>query len=521
MIIYREQRRTISTAKLIASLESLQVRDRDSLREALIDFGQLESGVADAIPPNHPANAELRRVAVNLGRIFFRRALKLDLTVRADLPAQIEIGTPEGYAYYGLFPESYVECAERFVRDENPRHCIVIGVRNIGSSLSAVVAGALTELGADVDSFTVRPAGHPFDRSVDLCRAINPDAIHLLVDEGPGLSGSSLACVADALSRAGVPDSRIVFVPSWKPDPETLLSSLARDRFLRHRSIVPVFDPRLVCPELALWRDFSAGKWRDLLCPGDYPAVQPQHERRKLLRPDPPYILAKFAGFGSRGRRAFERSRALFDAGFSPAPLAFSNGFLFSGFIPGRPVTHTTEALARRIADYLNHVAQSFPAKAVVPWNSLAEMITTNLAEALDFDASPILAMRRFIEDAPAYELDARMLPHEWIETASGYLKTDAVDHFDDHFFPGPQDIAWDVAAAMIEFSLSDAFLDRFDASVRKRVPFYRLAYSAFRLGYCRLAERNVGPEDASRFRALARRYETVTRESPLLHHLV
>ena len=49
--------------------------------------------------------------------------------------------------------------------------------------------------------------------------------------------------------------------------------------------------------------------------------------------------------------------------------------------------------------------------------------------------ASAIHATRSLIEDAPAYELDGRMLPHEWIETSSGFLKTDAVDHFDDHFF--------------------------------------------------------------------------------------
>ncbi len=46
------------------------------------------------------------------------------------------------------------------------------------------------------------------------------------------------------------------------------------------------------------------------------------------------------------------------------------------------------------------------------------------------------------------------MLPHEWIRTASGFLKTDAVDHQDDLFFPGCQDIAWDIAGAIVEFGI-------------------------------------------------------------------
>jgi hypothetical protein len=60
-------------------------------------------------------------------------------------------------------------------------------------------------------------------------------------------------------------------------------------------------------------------------------------------------------------------------------------------------------------------------------------------------------------------ELDGRMLPHEWLITEAGYKKTDALDHHDDHFFPGAQDIAWDLAGAAVEFRMSpDALVDRY-----------------------------------------------------------
>ncbi len=513
MIVFREQRTKLRTADLVPRCPSTD------LRQLLIDFGQLESGVADALSPHHPAVAEMRRVAVNLGRIFSRPSRELDLTVRADVPAEVEVGVPEGYAYYAIFPEMYAQAAENFYREVRPEKSMIIGIRTIGTSLSAAVAGAIAEAGGKIESATVRPSGHPYDRVTNFQCAIDPDAYYLLVDEGPGLSGSSFASVAQALADAGIPDSRIVLFPSWDPDPSTLMSPLARARFPRHRKVVPQFDPELAYPGISNWHDVSAGKWRNLLCPTDPPAVNPHHERRKFLRADPPYILAKFVGFGTRGRQAYERSLALHEAGFSPQPLEFKNGFLFTAFVPGKPVSSTTQGLVLRIADYLNQLPiSSAPA---VPFDLIAEMIETNLAEAFDIDAAPIRQWRSMIEDAPTYELDGRMLPHEWIETSSGYLKTDAVDHFDDHFFPGPQDIAWDVASAVIEFSLDDSFLEKFNADIRRRMPFYKLAYAAFRLGYCRISEPLVDPQEAARFRQLEARYEAIVKQSPLLHHFV
>ncbi|MBZ5602997.1 MAG: hypothetical protein LAO79_11880 [Acidobacteriia bacterium] len=264
------------------------------------------------------------------------------------------------------------------------------------------------------------------------------------------------------------------------------------------------------------WIDLSAGQWRAFLGSPEI-AVHPQHERRKFLSPDRK-VLAKFAGFGSRGRQAFDRARILHEAGFTPSPLNLSRGFLFTEFVPGCPMwgQHPAGVPAPHLATYLNYIRNNFRSPIPVPWNALAEMLSTNLDEALHIDASPLLRVRPLIEDAPTHHLDGRMLPHEWIKTPSGILKADAVDHADDHFFPGPQDIAWDVAATIVEFALPDDFLRFFDTATRRRVPFYLIAYSVFRLAYCRMAESSA-PAEAERFRALARRYETVIRASPLL----
>ena len=75
----------------------------------------------------------------------------------------------------------------------------MLGVRSIGTSLSAVVAAVLGERGCDVATWTVRPHGHPFDRRLALGPGLaarlseRSDAELLVVDEGPGMSGSTFA----------------------------------------------------------------------------------------------------------------------------------------------------------------------------------------------------------------------------------------------------------------------------------------------------------------------------------------
>jgi hypothetical protein len=96
-------------------------------------------------------------------------------------------------------------------------------------------------------------------------------------------------------------------------------------------------------------------------------------------------------------------------------------------------------------------------------------------------------------------------------------MKTDALDHHDDDFFPGCRDIAWDLAGAITELGLdqraSSALVATYrrlsgDSTIAARLPFYRPAYLAYRLGYVKLAAEAVPDAgEASRFDALYRRY--------------
>ena len=92
---------------------------------------------------------------------------------------------------------------------------------------------------------------------------------------------------------------------------------------------------------------------------------------------------------------------------------------------------------------------------------------------------------------------DGRMMPHEWLRTDGGeLLKLDAGIHGDNHFFPGPCDIAWDVAGAIVEWELQGEARERFvreyearsgDAIAERLAP-YLLAYTIFRLGWSKMA---------------------------------
>jgi hypothetical protein len=566
MLVYREQRREEEPARLLAGLQqqlaalarsSAGLHDR--VVRVLIDLGVLEAALADAIHPErdglHPLTGALRRASVAAGHLFWhswhgsgerltpwipRLRAALDAVAAAAIPSRIETSVPEGYAYYALFPETYLAAAVRCAGALGAPRAVCVGIRSIGTSLSAVVAAALEELGVDVLALTLRPRGHPFDRrpclASDLAAFLKEHATDpvLVVDEGPGLSGSSFAGTARALVELGWSEERIVLLPSWRTDGATLRSHDARTRWNRHPQYSASFEDLWVetgrlaslLPDAEL-TDVSAGAWRPLLLDRSarYPPVHPQHERRKLVvlpsAAEHAPMLLRFAGLGRYGEAALDRARALVASGVVRAPLGLAHGFLIQQFPAGTPASAgAPEAeLVRTMARYLGYLRRCHGTEAGPA--PLDTMLAHNVREGLGDAAAERLSRRLSAIAKPAGEpaiaLDGRMLPHEWIWTEDGYLKADAVDHHDDHFFPGPQDIAWDVAGTCLEFGLHGpvrrGFLELYrrdsgDAAISSRLPFYALAYLAFRLGYAHMAASALtGTDDGTRFRREVTRY--------------
>ena len=569
MIVYRDAR---ERARPRCRLERLVARaerwrgglpPHDEVVAGLIEFGEVEAGVLDALFPAadaiHPLGKALRQVGRLLGHALWhswRRdhdrfalwaaALRCELRDLLDhpLPDEIDISVPEGYAYYGLHPEAYLEAARDFAADCHPSSVAVIGLRGIGTGLSSAVEAAARELGCDAVSYALRPHGHPFDRHPNLgaglsrALAARPDRWYLIVDEGPGISGSSIAGTAGVLVELGIPEGRIVFFPSWQTDGTHLRSDLARERWPRHRQYVVPFS-RVRATAGSFGRksdvrclDLSAGQWRELLYddPAEYPAVQPQHERRKFLARagQGPSVLRKFVGLGHHGEHALARARLLYDAGFSPEPIELSDGYLARRWVEGSPLApgqtcESPRGLLERIARYLAFLRSNCPHDRTAPLAQLQEMLRTNVRQGLGDDwAERLERLPGF--DSPAADdpvaIDGRMFPHEWIRTASGWIKTDALQHHADHFLPGSQDIAWDLAGCAVEFRL-DAERRRVllhlyadesgDEPSPGRLAFHTLAYLGFRLGYATVAADSLeGSDDGARFGAEVERYRSL-----------
>jgi hypothetical protein len=565
MLVYREQHHGISPRAWLRSVQSLldelatsQPARHDRAVRILIDLGVIEAALADHFCPRdddlHPLLQPFREASVMAGHLLYhtwRRPRELPgawierahvavlQAVQAELPGEVEARVPEGFAQYGLYPETYLASAEQLARADPAPRVICLGIRSIGTALSAAVTAALQETGRQVVSATIRPHGHPFDRQPRLGAGLSElvrshaDDLFVVVDEGPGLSGSSFIGVASTLEALGVRADHIVLMPSWHTDGSSLTSPAARQRWGRYRQFTCSFEEvwrdssgiQSLVPDYEL-QDYSAGAWRRYLIPASdgSPAVHPQHERRKFravpATSDEPHpgLMLRFAGLGRYGDAASARAERLSDAGLAAPARGLSHGFLQQDFRPGTPIeTRNAPGLLTAIAGYLAHVRQCHPAR--VPATDLLPMVQTNVTAALG-PAQAELAIARHadrLREAEPTALDGRMLPQEWLRSPDGWFKVDGVDHGDDHFFPGPQDIAWDVAGTCLEFGLcgSDrrALLAQYrvasgDQGICSRLSSYAVAYLAYRFGYASMAADQLeGSVDGVRFKRKATEY--------------
>lgn len=575
MIVYRDQRTRAEPRHLLSDLRSGMLRletaahpVHDAAAELLIRLGTLESAVADTIFADadgiHPIACRFREASTALGHVVWHTwrgqpeaavrwcrqcSASLAYLEIQSLPPTVEMRTPEGYAHYAVYPETYLEAARRCHAELGVFDAVCLGLRTIGCSLAAVAAAALEELGCRVVSHTLRPRGHPFHRSPILTPelgatfAAKHNARFLVIDEGPGISGSSLGGTAELLHGLGIRDDRILLFPSWPCDGTALQSSIARAHWPRHQQFIASFDEVWVesgrltdgLPAGRL-RDYSAGAWRGDLYSDQtqHPPVHPQHERRKYLldsgasRVSAGARWLSFSGLGGRAATSLHRARRLAENGFVPPPESIVHGFLVRRFVQGAPTSadQVDRSLLETVASYLAHLSLEHRAEPSVSEASLRHMTTINVAEGLGEEWLERLQAILPTESEAWYErpvaLDGRMLPHEWIRTRSGYLKTDALDHHDDHFFPGCQDVAWDVAAACLEFDLHGTkrhrLVERYrdlsrDQTIGARLRHHAVSYLAFRLGYTTLASATLGETaDGGRFAADARRYRRLLR---------
>jgi hypothetical protein len=374
---------------------------------------------------------------------------------------------------------------------------------------------------------TVRPQGHPYNRTAEftpeqlavVSQAVSSGATFVVVDEGPGLSGSSFLAVAEALERAGASTEKIILVSSHEPDINTLCAENAAQRWQRFRCIPVASEVRR--PVEAV--DFvGGGHWRSRVFANEsrWPDAWTNFERLKYLssRQQGKQRLFKFAGLGHYGDVVLDREKKVAAAGFGPVPREESDGFISYSWMDGRPLAarDLSFEIMARLAEYCAFRQRAF-AVEVFHLNALQHMAEHNLRE-LGFELPVDLRLERPVI------ADGKMQPHEWLLTIEGkLLKTDSGSHGDDHFFPGPTDIAWDLAGAIVEWQMSEQqtteFLDLYcrasGDNAKHRINGFIKAYAVFRLAYCLMAANAMnGSDEEKRLQQAADIYRTLLMKS-------
>ncbi len=463
------------------------------------------------------------------------------------LPAFVHLRRPEGYAYYAVYPEAYL-VAGRAARQARPGPRRVIGIRSIGTGLAAMVAEAT----AAPLPLTVRPVGDPYRREIVVSEAVaeewtaDPTATIAIVDEGPGLSGSSFGAVADALEERGV--TRIECYPSHAGELGPFALPRHQERWREVPRHVVDMDTLLFRSErphaLAGWledlvgpltgplEDLSAGAWRIVRYPDDSawpPSVTFQERRKLLARTITGAWLAKFVGLGRVGQRALTRARVLHGAGFTPEIAGLCHGFLverwYDDSVPLDPRRLDRGLLVRQVGRYLGFRGRSLRAtERGASLERLVEMARHNTALALGANAATRFdrwngALDELAIRIRPVEIDGRMHAWEWLVRRDGTLfKTDAVDHCSSHDLIGCQDLTWDLAGAEIELGLQGGEVRQLAAVVetiagRAHDPallaLMRPCYLAFQLGRHSLAIDTADTAEAVRLRMVVDAYAT------------
>ena len=577
MIVYgdgrRQERSRAKLARVCIGLRRARALPPGIVRharlvEALIEAGELLQGVADAVGDEvlscgvTPGVARVTHLTLALARCCLHSwcygfALAHDEAVEEavracagqSLPAWVTVHRCEGYAFYALYPEGHGMAALQ-VRESGAlsgERTRVVGLRSIGTSLAAMVAAGLRAPGFD----TLRPQGHPFYRRAGRLPPGGwaPDAA--VVDEGPGLSGSSFMAGVEALRLAGVPQPRVHLFPSHGhgPGPAAGVEArlLWREQPVHYLGFEEVAGPDALPPHaLTDWvrdrlpgvhgemQSLSGGAWRAWHGEGAQTLPAQVHmERLKFLLPaEGGDWLMRFAGLGRGGRLACARRHLLARHGFCPPVQGLWHGFTAERWLAhARPLPlwpsaqqPTRGLLLERLADYLAFRGTRLPAPAAAGATRevLLDMAGHNIGKGLGDDAARawqdwraalptaalVMPLRRVLTDN-------RLHAWEWLWDGRTLLKADAVDHAVAHDLVGCQPLEWDVAGATVEFGLDAGERHWLMGRLREAgVPvqssllaLYLPLYAAFQLGSFTMALQAAPDAEKATLSREVRRY--------------
>ena len=482
----------------------------------LVELGVLEQAIADHEAPREdrlgPIERALGAAALAAGHACLgeiagcARALAILERIAPRLPRSALARSPEGFLHYALDPMAYAAAARAYaceVGDRQAREALVIGIRSIGTSLSAVVAAAI---GARA-RVTLRPRGPSGARALSvtaaLARAIGAHrADVLVVDEGPGVTGETFEVVARWLVSLGIEPAHVRLVPSHSRIPE--LAPAPRRSFLASlRSHPPApFDPRparvAAALGLELSLDLGEGRWRAFT--GARAPSRGIFERKKLLASGRRRALLRWAGLGEHAERALELASGLAACGVCAAPIDLREGFAIHPWIEGAPASRGApdRTLMAAMSRYLAARAPLTGTGQAVEREPLIAMLDENAREA-GLDPSAAIALLSSLPEDEAVIADGRLAPWEWLQRGERWMKVDTTDGDGVHL-PGPVDAAWDLAGAWIEHQLDERAASELALGSLGAARALLAPYAALALGDATVCARAAHPSERAIF---------------------
>lgn len=455
-------------ACLHGAVDITRLPDLERTREWLVFAGQLEQCVHDAngwpgvaSVTNHAAAMFLAvRDGIDSGMARQRFVASITCALAHLTDDEMAFRIPEGFGWYALYPDSYARTAERWAAANHGRRATVIGLRSIGTSLSAIVEEQLRACGHPVRGrLTVRPNGDPFRRRSELPEGLPGGEAFIVVDEGPGLSGSSMAGVATVLHDLGVKDDDIIFFPGHGAGPGSASGPDQRQWWQKERCWCTAID-----------------------------GLQPS-----TTKPASHYFVGYAAADGALRTtsevKAGRQSRMSYE-GLALPCLAAGNGWMAVEEL-GKPLT-----LQDAGADMFHHLATYISAAALTAGDldpragleRIAEALTSYVAEYLaEIHPGTITALKlRACAEAGTELLcgDGRLGLGCWVRLDDGrILKRNATGSDLDHDWPGAQSLLWDVAGAAVEWRMTEQCLQHLlDEMAIRAGP---IALDFHRAGYC------------------------------------
>lgn len=464
------------------------------------------------------------------------------------------IKSPRAFRSQDYSFEDILTLGERFCAQftDRSRPYLVIGLRTAGSYFAPVLRAWMANQGyADTGIVTLRPKGGASgDEWRQVRRHAARGAMAVVIDE-PVYQGVTLAVCIRMLHEAGFgPRSTAVLFPvhaaarDWRYTNATValngchVVTMQPEETLRHGFV------HAGGAEQALRGYFGERGWSSVGFAEDAHARRLNehlqrtsdhafHTRTKrvfavqLAGPsgagETRYVIAKSVGYGWEGYQAYFAARCL--ARFVPPVLGLRHGTLFSEWVGGGGTLQAESCDHRSMVDTLaEYVAaragglrfQEDPSPALcreslqlgtdVLVDMLGDLYRPRFVASLKKRA--IRARLAQLSSPRPSLVDGRIRACEWVNTDSGFLKTDFEQHGMGRMDQSVTDPAYDLADSMLSFGLTGeeerVLLERYarlagDPQVAARLPLYKLlageaamSTSLFLLRDPRLAARHL-----------------------------